>query len=271
MPNLADHQSSSITKLLLEGDSKKGKTTSLAALVALDYKLRVWDFDNGLSPLIKEIKIRCPNKLGNVEYEPLRELYTGSGGMGSVLKVTPEAYTKANRLLDKWSDGSKPEEWGSDYIAVFDSLTHMSNAAFNWSKLMHGAMLFNPGISQKGVDPRNIYQTAQGAILNMLALITSDSFNTNVIVISHIKYRDMQDGTTKGFPNSIGVAIGPEILTYFNNNVISFESSNQGGIQKRLIRTQSNAFLDLATSSAVPETLDAYDGLAKFFSKKGLP
>jgi DNA polymerase III delta prime subunit len=267
MPNLVNHQSSNITKLLLEGDSGTGKTTALACLVDAGFKLRIWDYDNGLAALIRELKRRCPAKIENVEFETLRDQYTASAG-GPIVKGTPKAFSNGLNLMDKWSDKTKPEDWGPDYIAVIDSLTHLSVGAFNWSKMMHNALTWREGISQKGIDPRNIYQTAQKAVENMLALLTSASFATNLIVISHIKYSEREDGTTKGYPLSVGSALGPIILTYFNDHVLSFESTGTGDRQRRIIRTKSTFMLDLKSATEAPSELEASDGLLKFFHRR---
>jgi hypothetical protein len=269
MPSLSSHQSSSISKILLEGDSSTGKTTSLASLVADGFKLRIRDWDNGLEGLIQEIKRRCPEKLDNVQFVTLRDKHTATD-LGPMV-FSPDAFVRGVKLADKWEDGSTPSEWGPDYIWVDDSLTHLSKAAYNWAKLMTGNIAHIDGVpmAKKEGDPRNIFFTAQQAVLNQMAALTSSSFNTNLIVISHIKYSERPDGTTKGFPLSVGTAIGPEILTYFNNHVLGFEATTmQGGNTRRIIRSKSSFMLDLKTSLPVQAELDAFDGLSKFFQRK---
>ena len=267
MPNLADDTEGSINKLLLEGDSGTGKTTALATLVEDGFKLRLWDFDDGRAGLVKEIKKRCPDKLRNVEYVLLRDKHV-TNELGSFVP-SPTAFIDAAKYADKWTDGTTPSNWGPEFIAVFDSLTHWSDAANYWAKSILGASFQIEGSHSKGmVDPRNIVYTAQRAIINQIAALTSASFNTNLIVISHIKYTERQDGTTRGYPMTVGSAIGPEILTYFNNHVLGFESrTDKGGEIKRIIRTKSTYMLDLKTGAAVPDELDAQSGLSKFFRR----
>ena len=261
MTALTDYGSSTYTKLLLEGDAKVGKTTSLVALVE-NFKLRIWDYDSGLGPLIKE----CQNRklpLDNIQYISLRDKYTSSQ-FGPMISGAPTAFADGLKACDQWPDDkSKPERWGTDYIAVFDSLTHLSNAAWNWSKFMHGSSSMVEGAPKKGeADPRAVTYTAQKGIEHMLAMLTAESFCTNVIVISHIKY-----GPAKAYPNSLGTALGPVILTYFNNHVLSFERTGRAETERRIIRTKSTDMLDLLTSAKVNDTVDAYDGLSLFFKR----
>jgi hypothetical protein len=91
MPNLANHQSSNFTKLLLIGDSGSGKTGSLTSLVAAGYKLRIWDFDNGLDPLVQHVRRTAPDKLGNIEYHTLRDRKKSSP-IGPVIDGAPKAF-----------------------------------------------------------------------------------------------------------------------------------------------------------------------------------
>ena len=267
MPNLADDTEGEINKLLLEGDSGTGKTTALTTLVEDGFKIRLWDFDDGRAGLIKQIKMRCPDKLKNVEYVLLRDKFE-TNEIGSFVP-NPKAFVEAAKFTDKWTDGSRPSEWGPEYIAVYDGVTHWSDAAYYWAKFMLGATYQMEGTHSKGmVDPRNIIYTAQRGIINQIAALTSSSFNTNLIVVSHIKYTERQDGTTRGYPLSVGSAIGPEILTYFNNHVLGFESrTEKGGEIKRIIRTKSTYMLDLKTGAPVPDELDATSGLSKFFRR----
>ena len=114
MPSLSQHQSSTITKLLLIGYSGAGKTGALTSLVANGYKLRILDFDNGLDSLVIQCRQRCPDKLGNVEFVSVRDKLKGSSA-GPIFDGQPTAFTRAMQLLDRWKDGDndlgKPSEW----------------------------------------------------------------------------------------------------------------------------------------------------------------
>jgi hypothetical protein len=254
MPNLKDHQSSSYTKLLLIGDSGSGKTGSLTSLVAAGYKLRVWDFDNGLDPLVQHVRRTAADKLGNIEYHTLRDR-TKSSPVGPVIDGAPKAFITALQLLDKWDDGSKPAEWGADTIAVIDSLTFMGDAAEAWADGM------TPG-GRGGKDGRMIVYNAQKAVESVIALVTSEAFATNVIVTAHIAYIDMPDGSKRGHPVAPGSKLSPSIPRYFSNYAM-FKS--EGG--KRTLKTVSDSFIDLKNPSAfkMQPSMPIETGLSDFF------
>lgn len=255
MPKLDQHQSADITKLLLIGDSGTGKTGSLASLAVAGYKLFILDFDNGLDVLVNNIKRLKPSALANVEFESLRDRIKSISPAGITFHGVPDAFSKAMKLLDTWG-GQKPAAFGPDCIIVIDSLTFLSEAAFNW------ATALNPSAK----DRRQIYGAAQDAIENMLALLTGPDFQTNVIVISHVKYMERPDGTTKGYPTSVGAALSPKIPAYFNS-VALCETSGTGANLKRTIRTQATALIDLKNPSPIgmAPQLPIDTALADFF------
>lgn len=248
MPSLEQHQSSSTVKMLMIGDSGAGKTGALVSLVSAGYKLRILDFDNGLDSLVTYAKRNCPDKLSNVQFETLRDDYKSSPA-GPVLNGAPRAFITGIGLLNKWTDGSIPSNWGPEYVLVVDSLTFLSDAAFEW------ASVFKPS-----KDPRQIYGEAQNAVEHMLALLTGASFKTNVIVTSHLKFIDMPDGTVKAYPTSIGKALSPTIPRYFNTTVLVR--------QQKEILTTSTPLIDLKNpvSWKLDKPLPLATGLATLFN-----
>lgn len=241
------------TKLLLIGDSGTGKTGSIASLIKGGSRVRVLDFDNkiagGILPIL--VKRDCPDKLKDIEFEPLRDKFKASP-LGPVLDGAPVAFTRALNLLDKWTDGTKPAEWGPGTILVIDSLTFLSDAAFNWAK----------GLNPSAKDPRQWFYSAQQAVENTIALLTSASFNTDLLVIAHISYQNRQDGTIRGYPASVGQALGPTIPAYFEHMALTHIV---GG--KRMVQTVPTALIDLKTPAAfkMPPMLPIETGLADFF------
>lgn len=266
MASLGKHQSNDFTKMLIEGDSGSGKSGSLASLAAAGYKLRILDFDNGLEPLKQFILKECPDKINNVEFRTIRDKRK-AGPEGPVIDGQPKAFTTAMKMLDRWkytdTDGTEvdlgsPAEWGPECILVIDSLTFMSDAAFDFREAIAIAK------AKDKYDMRAVYGDAQGAIENVLALLTSESFRTNVIVISHIKYVENPDGTKKGYPTSVGSALSPVIPRYFNS--VALCQTTAGG--KRTIQTATTAMIDLKNPKPF-EMAASYPigtGLAEFFS-----
>lgn len=252
MPSLDTLTVSQVVKLLLIGDSGTGKTGSIASLVKAGYNVRMLDFDNGWESLAAAIRRTCPDRLSSVEVEPLRDRYK-SGPLGPIIDGAPRAFTKGLGLLDKWSDGTKPGEWGAESILVIDSLTFLSDSAYAWADAL------NPSAK----DKRQIYGAAQEAIEHVLALLTGPSFNTNVIVTAHIRYIDLPDGTKRGYPTAVGQALSPTIPRYFNS--VAACNTEPGG--KRTIKTLSTALIDLKNprSFEMKASLPIEDGLATFF------
>jgi hypothetical protein len=263
MPSLSKHQSNQFTKMLVMGDSGSGKTGALASLVCDGFKLRILDMDNGLETLKTFVEKNCPANLGNVEYRTLRDKYKSTAA-GPVIDGVPKAFVEAVKMLDHWKykdgdtevDLGPPAEWGAECILVIDSLTFLSDAAWDWREPL------TPRGSSGQYDKRAVYGDAQDAIEKVLALLTGETFRTNVIVIAHIRYVDNPDGTKKGYPTAVGSALSPTIPRYFNSVALC---TNIAG--KRSIQTTATAMIDLKNPKPF-EMLPRYDlgdGLSKFF------
>lgn len=263
MPSLAQHQSNDFVKLLLIGDAKSGKTTSLVSLVEAGYKLRILDMDNLLDSLVFFIRQRCPDKIDNVECRTLRDKRKMTQ-VGPVIDGSPRAFTDAIKMLDNWKyteDGTEvdlgvPAQWGPDCILVLDSLSRFCDAAYDWREPL------TPKGRQSGEqDARATYGDAQDAVESVLATLTSKNFRSNVIVIAHGMYMKLPDGTEKIFPQGVGQKLSPKIPQYFPSYI---RYRNQGG--KRTIQLKSDAMIDLASPKPdIPDTLPMDTGLAEFF------
>jgi AAA domain len=259
MPTLEKHQSSEFTKLLLMGDSKSGKTGSLAPLTK-KYKLRILDYDNGLDALAQIVKRDNPSGLANVEFRTLRDKMKATP-LGPVVDGAATAFIEGIKMLDHWKhegvDLGVPATWGPSCILVVDSLTFMSDSAFHFREPLV------PRSRDGKYDVRAVYKDAQDAIESVLALLTSESFRTNVIVISHVRYVDNPDGTKKGYPTAVGSALSPQIPRYFNS--VALAQTGPGG--RRQIQTAATAMIDLANPAAFKmlPTLPIETGLGTFF------
>lgn len=255
MATLDQHQASEFVKIFYLGNSGSGKTGSLVSLVP-DYDLRIIDMDNGLDALTNLVREQCPERMSSVEFETIRDRYKASP-VGPVIVPPARAFVKANNLLDKWSDGTKPEEWGPNKILVIDSLTMLGKAAFEWAK----------GMNPTYRDSQLWYKGGQDALDNVIATLTSDIFKTNVIVISHVDMREI-NGVEKGFISALGKALGPKLPLYVNTMLLA-ETSGSGSAVRRKIKTLPTAQIDL--KNAAPMRVSAEypleTGLAEIFKK----
>lgn len=259
MPTLDKHQSNEFVKLLLLGDTKSGKTGSLVSLVKARYKLRIIDMDNLLDSLKYQVMQQCPELAGNVEYRTLRDKRVMTVA-GPIIQGIPRAFTDAIKLMDRWKyddvDLGVPADWGPDCILVLDSLSRFCDACYDWQ------LPLTPKGKSGDIDTRATYFNSQGAVEDTLATLTSDSFESNVIVICHGVYMDQPDGTTKIFPQGVGQKLSPKIPQYFPSYV---RYKNVGG--KRTIQLVSDAMIDLANPNPakLSKSLSIETGLAEFF------
>lgn len=258
MPKATDYTTSRFIKLLFVGNSGAGKTGALAPLVAAGYNLRIIDMDAGLDALIHHVKELDPKLLEKIEFVSYRDQMKMTP-QGPKVAGTPKAYVHALAALERWpEDESDPASWGENTVLVIDSLTNMGRAAFQWARAA------NP----TSKDPRQWYKTAQDLIEDLIANLTSDSFGTNVIVISHVDIIETNEGRIKGFASSIGKALGPKLPRFFNTMILS-ETSGTGKNVKRQIKTMPTAMLDLK-NPAPNQISDAYDiseALPQIFAK----
>lgn len=264
MPTLANHQSTELVKLLLLGDAKSGKTTSLVSLVEAGYKLRILDMDNLLDSLAFFVRERCPDKIGNVEFRTIRDKHKMTA-LGPIIDGTPKAFPEAIKMLDRWKytvDGEEidlgvPSNWGPECILVLDSLSRFCDAAYDFREPL------TPRGKSGEYDARAVYGDAQDAVETVLATLTSRTFETNVIVICHGTYMDQPDGTTKIFPQGVGQKLSPKIPQYFPTYI---RYKNIGG--KRTIQLKSDPTIDLAAPRPdLPDSLPVDTGLATLFEK----
>lgn len=250
MPTLDNHQSSDFTKILYIGDSGAGKTGSLVSLLAAGYSFKILDMDNGLDALVYYAKRNCPEALSAVEFETVRDEYKSSRA-GPILKGQPKAFVESLEILTKWSEIEDPNT-----IFVLDSGSAWGRSAFEWAK----------GLNPTAKDPRQWYFAAQQAIESGIAMLTGPGFRMNVIVVSHVNYKEFSEGVNKGYANFIGSALGPTVAKYFNSLVLA-ESSGSGTNVRRRIKTMPTGIIDLKLPTPeIDKELPLETGLAQIFS-----
>lgn len=261
MPPLGEHSASKIIKLLYIGDPGSGKTGSLASLVAAGYNMRIIDFDELLAPLLTYVNRTCPDKINNVSYATFTDKYTPDATGNPVIQGIPNAFSRAVKCMEHWNidgeDLGKPATWGENTILVIDSLSSMAQAAFNW------AAALNPSVKDYLVK----YGVAQERIKNQLLTLRATSFNTNVIVIAHVKYDKNHLGIQKGFPKTVGNALDGDVGSWFSHILQAETPLNS----PRIIRTKPNGLIELKNTAILPDTLPIDTGLATFFAATRKP
>ena len=248
MPTLDEHQSDRFTKLIYIGDSSTGKTGSLVSLLLAGYKFKIIDMDNGLETL-KVYGRLAQADLSGVDYETFRDAYRSTPA-GPIIKGAPKAFTAAMQKMTDWSEIEDEQT-----IFVLDSLSSFGRAAFEWAK----------GMNPTAKDPRQWYFSAQTAVESCIALLTGESFKMNVIIISHVNYKEVMEGVHKGHVNAIGSALGPVIPRYFNTLLLA-ETQGAGRNTKRKIKTLPTGVIDLKIPNPQAEAEYPLEtGLASIF------
>lgn len=239
MANITDHPSQRVTKALVLGDSGAGKTALLGSLANDGLKVRVLDFDNGLE-ILRDPAYLKPEARPLVSYVTLRD---------TLSKAT--AFQKAVSLLFNWKteteDFGPVTSWGEDTVLVIDTLNFMSKAALNAAKSKNG---HKP--TDKPTQPE--WGDALADVENIIMWLTGSEVKCNLVVNTHIKYMEDQDGVTRAYPAVEGRALAPHLAAYFNV-VVRIDKKTQ---DKRVLRTASDFKMALKTpSSKIPAEIDA--------------
>lgn len=278
MPSLSEYTEKKSIKMLLVGESGKGKTGALASLVLAGFNLRVLDYDNGISIIASLLKKAIaegktkPDILNKVIFESCQDEMQSVGG--KVLpKGMPTAFTKGLGLLTKWKtkdgvDLGNIGSWNKSNILVIDSLSHLSNAAMSYVLALNGRSGEHPWQSDWG--------QAQDLVENVLKLLYSDSVACHVIINAHITYvgekrndKGIVTDPGKPHPNTLGQKLPPKVGQYFNT-MLQVDSIGIGSSYKRIIRTQPSGDLGIKSEIlGLPKELPIESGLADFFRAAG--
>ena len=254
MPSLLDHSSSNSAKLLIAADSGAGKTGALASLIDAGLRVRILDFDNGISVLKGFVKDKA--KLStHVHYVELHDSLKLTAGRVGISKAN--AFQRAMDALDKgsadlWGENFGPiETWGDDTVLVLDTLSSAGRASLNMVMQLNGKGFAAPEIQHSGVAMENIER--------MLDILTSEAVKCHVIVNTHLTN---VEGTAKLYPEALGSKLSPKIGRKFDNMLTL--SITAGA---RTFKTQKDGLFACKTAIPMDETLPIATGLATIFKK----
>lgn len=277
MPGFEDYVESQITKMLYLGHTGAGKTGSVVSLAAAGYNVYIADLDKGVE-VIKDFvmnsaspyrkahkdglwtKEQADTLSSRIRYVPISD--SVSVGSKGELLTRGDSWAKFISLMQDWKDGDKSygaiSSWGPKDILFIDGLSRLADAAFNQHLAMN---------SRLGKPEQRDYGAAQGALKRLLWMLYSDEIKCNIIMVCHIKPVDIEGEPTRGFPQTIGSALSPEIGQFFNHALLARQSGQGEGI-KRVISTRTSGFVQLKTPAPlrVKPEYPLEDGLAAYFA-----
>ena len=242
-------------RLLLVGDSGTGKTGALLPLLK-NYKLRIADFDNGVDFLTLNAS---DEQKKNLSIKTFTDEFSRSPIAGLTLN-TPSAITRFGNALDKWDKFGPFKSWNQETILVIDSLTFFSRA------MARHYLDLNKKKPDAVIEPRQ-FGAIQGMIFSLMDQLLDDAKKCHYIVITHLDYRDYQEGSyapvgmmdqgdkpdqipksqveAKGVPTVFGAKLGPQIGRYFNF-MLRTRIQQIGSLRpKRIIQTAPDHTVDL--------------------------
>lgn len=254
MPSLSSHPRTSIVRLINIGESGTGKTGSLASLAKAGYRLWVLDFDNGLDILAAALA-GDEESLARVTYQTLEDPVSLVAGVPK-LKPPLTAWKNAGKTLEAWGAAS----FTSSDIVVLDTLTSMSQAAFNEALVLAGRLNQRP--------QQNDYGWMADSVLLFLDALTSSESPFNLIVNTHVRYlaNDADAEILRGLPNAKGQQISKDIGKFFNTVVLT-RTKGSGPAARRVISTQPQGIIEVKTSNpfGVKPEYPIETGLADLF------
>ena len=217
MPGLISTETEN-AKILYIGDSGHGKTGSKAALVAMGYKLRMVDTDNGFKILralltdaehypyaswMKKTGID-PLEPGRISYIPIdvpidtqsRSVQRKSGSVSYevLAPASSKAWSTVVSILNTgWMDSEQGNlglitDWEPDTVLDFDTLSTLSELAMYWNQDM------NSRLGSLEDDHGRDTGAAQELIRRLMLKLTNPSVHCNVIATTHITRADVSRG-----------------------------------------------------------------------------
>lgn len=230
MAKFEEHRVSSVTRLILVGDSGAGKTSALASIANGGYNLRVIDADGQLDPLAGWL---TKEGLKRTSYITIKD----------DIKPPAKAWKRFRQIINKgWVDGKedlgKVQDWTDKDVLAIDSATFLGMLAKNEALSINGRPLDS-----------QLTMTEWGEAVRMMKaqldyLINPLYFSCNLVVTAIPIGVENDIGITKHYPSCVTRNFSKEVPTYFNN-VIQIKSKRDGS---KVLRTVSDTFIELKTS-----------------------
>lgn len=273
-------------RMLLLGHTGSGKTGSLCSLAAAGYNVRILDIDNGTQVIEdfmtneKSIYLKPQPGLWDAEqaasapsrisYVTVTEKYKLQG-----VRAIPrgDAWQRMMTQLNDWKDGEARfgniATWGPQDILVIDGLSRAFEAALNFQLALNGRLLKGP---QVGTSGDNDYTHTYKSVSDWLDMMKSDEIKCHIILVCHIRFidenrdRETKETSRKGFPQTVGQRMAPQIGQYFNHTLRAKSVGNHPTV-RRVIVTNNDEDIELKNSSPlrVKPEYRLETGLAEYF------
>lgn len=239
--SLREHPANHRVQTILLGESGAGKTGGLASLANAGYRLAICDFDNGLD-ILRNGKYLTEEAVDRVLYE-------------TFAVDDPESIPQLQKLINDWPGMGPLTAWSTKDVLVIDSGTFMASAIEVYCEKKKGPFK----------DPRQLMGACKETLCTLFEFLRGPKVQCNVIVNTHIRFVENDQGIQKGYPSFIGQAFPRIAGTYFNNMWrIDVKPGAEG---RRVIRTKADSTTALKCSA--PNAVEAEEpfNLAALFSK----
>lgn len=279
MSSFENFASSQVTKMFLLGDSGAGKTGALMSLAAAGYNLRILDLDNGVEVMNDYITNpqsiytkpltglwsaeQAKGLLGRIRYETITDPMRNVNG--KLIPKSATVWVRAVKLLDNWTKANGASDdfgpistWTSQDILVIDSLTLLSRAALNFILSLNARLGQQPHQSD--------WYGGQQLLEGLLTTLYDEGVRCNVILNCHVKLLGDENGPQRGYPETLGKALSPNIGRWVNTCLLA-RTSGSGNSVKHKILTTSTPQIELKTTAPlrVKPEYDLATGLAEYF------
>lgn len=255
MPDPFDLTAGDGKKILLIGESGRGKTGALAALIAVGYKVFMIDTDKGsdiLDGLLRDDHFPYRAYMAQHNITPFYSCIPFDIPMGLIevkiagkteLTIGPKSGSAFNDVFRQLNDWRTPDgetfgncsTWKSDCIIVVDTISTLGQMAKTYSQFLNN----HPGLlaDEYGRDAG----AARDLISRVITVLVSSTVKCNVIINAHVTRVDTSAGLaespaqrlqerkkndrdaipnsmeSKGYPDVITRDFSTKVGKFFNN------------------------------------------------------